>query len=403
MAEAAQPIPRTAPPTTSGLTMEQLVEKGGDKLFDYLDEPESGASEPKSPPSRAQPPAQDEEQQLRPPLPQEGEEEATRTPEEQTLDVLEDLGLLPEKVASETTQDPDAQQGDTPTTSVDLQQLSKTLGVDPENLVLADGQIRVRTKVDGVVEDKSLPEVLKGYQLQEHNTRTGMQLAQEREQWQAQKQQQEQQLHQQLQVAGSLLQQEEQALVQRYQAVDWDSLRAADPAQYAALQADYGREVAQAQSRRQHVEGELHRLQGEYSQRQHDHLQSLRDKESAALREAMGWNDDTAKVEKAKIVKYLTNGAGFQESEAAQIFDHRVGILADKAMKWDDLNKRLKATRQQVAAKQVHKQVTGGATNQGKGEGQKSRLKGAKAALAKSGSVEDGARVIEGIFGAELD
>ena len=117
----------------------------------------------------------------------------------------------------------------------------------------------------------------------------------------------------------------------------------------------------------------------------------------------MGWNDDTAKVEKAKIVKYLTNGAGFQESEAAQIFDHRVGILADKAMKWDDLNKRLKATRQQVAAKQVHKQVTGGATNQGKGEGQKSRLKGAKAALAKSGSVEDGARVIEGIFGAELD
>lgn len=383
--------------------MDQLVEKGGDNLFDYLDEPAPGAPKPESPSSRAQPPAQDEDQQLRPPSPSEGEEKATRTPEEQTLDVLEDMGLLPEKVASETTQDPDAQQGDTPTTPVDLQQLSTTLGIDPENLVLADGQIRVRTKVDGIVEDKSLPEVLKGYQLQEHNTRTGMQLAEEREQWQTQKQQQEQQLHQQLQVAGSLLQQEEQALVQRYQAVDWDSLRAADPAQYAALQADYSREVAQAQGRRQQVAGEVQRLQGEYTQRQNDHLKSLRDKEGAALRDAMGWNDETAKVGKSNIVKYLTNGAGFKEEEAAQIFDHRVGILADKAMKWDNLNKRLKATRQEVAAKQVHRQVIGGATNHGKGEGAKTRLKSAQAALAKSGSVQDGARAIEGILGAELD
>lgn len=398
MAEAAtQTLARNPIPEPTGVTMDQLVEKGGDKLFDYLDDPEPGqpsVSPPPRDPSPSHQPHDAASAQARDGGTGEG---ADLTPEQKVLEVLEDMDLVPEKTQAPGEEGEEgAPNGDTQAPAIDLQQLSTTLGVNPDQLVLGtDGQLKVRTKVDGVVEDKSIPEVLKGYQVEQHNTRTGMQLAQEREQWKQQQQQQQQQLTEQLNVASNLLAREEQQVQARYQSVDWASLRAADPAQYAALQADYMQEMGQVQAARQQAQV----AQQQAWEYQRSELQNLRSRELSALTEKMGWTEETRKDAQEKLVAYLTNGAGFRRDEVSQIFDHRVGVLASKAQKWDELNARLKSTRAKVAAAQVPKHAGGAPSTQGQGKAGVTKLNTAKKNLARSGSIDDAAAVFANIPG----
>ena len=323
----------------------------------------------------------------------EGEETKSKLTSELTLDqaTMEALGLQPPAEAGS-----DAE--GTEKIEVELETLAKYFGADQDLFSLKDGQVQVRTKVDGEVSDKSLSDLLKGYQLQKHTTQKSMELADERKQWEEQRQTQEQQLQQQFALANQLLQTESQEIQKRYAEIDWNKLRAEDPAQYAAFQADYGREMATVQQRQQQLYQAAQQTQQEQATKMQEQYTELRKAELQKLYNAMQWTPETAGEKVKPISQYLVGKAGYTPQQLEHIFDHRFVMLADKARQWDELQGRVKEIREKKVVP-IRKTPAGATSTEGADASAGRRKQAAMQQLKKSGSVEDAAAVFRQIPG----
>jgi hypothetical protein len=271
------------------------------------------------------------------------------------------------------------------------------LGVDPTAFVAGDdGVLRIRTKVDGQVEDKPLQDILKGYQLQEHNTRQGMELARQRQEWEQYRAQQEQQLAQHLQLAQQMTAQERKSIEERYSRLDWERIRHENPGQYSALIADYLREMSEAEQRSgqimQAMQATAQQREQEMAQRRAAYLQGQ--KEQFLVK--MGWTTEKATTEVKAMRDYLLDaGQGFRPEELEDLIDHRQAQIVWKAMQFDRIRssaqRKAKATADgQRPPREVPGTVAG---SQGRNPSRQSKLKRAKQNLAKTGGLQDAANV----------
>jgi len=158
-------------------------------------------------------------------------------------------------------------------------------------------------------------------------------------------------LQNQLAAAAALVKEAEAELAREYKAIDWKSLKEKDPAKYAADQLDF-------KARQERIEELKEKGKGAWRSavepQQAEALEALKERlaeENEKLLSAIPeWKDEkTRKAEKAQVVDYLTGTVGLTRDQVATVSDHRMIVLARKAMQFDALQTKTDVAKQKVA------------------------------------------------------
>jgi len=316
------------------------------------------------------------------------------TPEEVTEEVTEESveteteEEVVETESEETEVDPE---GDTEEEiTQEASQLAEYLGVDPDAVdVNDDGELVLKTKIDGKEGKATLAELLKSYQLEGHVNQKSMQLSDERKAFDAERETQKAQIAQELQQAKQLLEFAQNQTLAEYQSIDWQALREQNPAEYAALQQDYNARIQQISQVMNGIgQQSLQEQQQAFVQRRQKEAQMLLDK----LPE---WSDESvASRETADIAKYLLTN-GFSQNEVSTVVDHRAVIMARKAMLYDQM-KAEGEVKQEVAKKKVKKlpKVAKPGASKDKAQAKAEAQKAIRQKVKRSGNVDDVAAAI---------
>ena len=233
-----------------------------------------------------------------------------------------------------------AQDDNTPTYA-SLNELLTAHKIDPESVM----GLHVTAKIDGQEKQVPLSEVLKSYQLEGHVNNKSIELANQRTAFEQERQairtlaQQQLQQNQQL---GNLAQ---QMLNHDFNRVDWNGLRANNPAEFAALQAEF----QQRQQGIQQYMGQINaQVQHEEQQRQQALQQSIAAESERLMNLRPEWRDQSAFAKDRQQMTQYARSLGFQDAELGQIFDHRYMLVLHDAARYQAL---------QAATPQALKQV----------------------------------------------
>lgn len=195
-----------------------------------------------------------------------------------------------------------------------------------------------------------------------------------------------QQLAQKLTQAQTVL----QAQLQEQSQIDWHGLRETDPQEFLKQWHLYTERQAKLQSNIAEQQQLYQKHQAEQAETVSKYITEQQQELLAKLPE---WKDETkAKADRAQIRDYLKS-QGFEDAQINQIADHRFVLMAREAMLYRKTMESAKA-----AAKKVNT-LPGKVERPGGGEA--NALDGRTSAmrqLAKSGKVEDAARVFASIL-----
>lgn len=204
--------------------------------------------------------------------------------------------------------------------------LTKT-GIEPESF----RSLPVKVKIDGEEKLVPLSDVLKSYQLEGHVNNKSIELSNERRVFDEERQAVRQLAAQQLQRNEALSQAAQQILNQDFQAVDWQTLRATDPAEYSAKLADF----QMRQARVNELAQQIAQQRNEASQQDQQNLGARVAEERNRMLEARPqWRDEgTFAKDREQMVKYAKT-VGYTDAELNQVLDHRALLVLDAAARY---------------------------------------------------------------------
>lgn len=222
-------------------------------------------------------------------------------------------------------------------------------------------------KVNGEERQVPLNELLNGYSRTEDYKAKTAAVADERRQVEAERQTLETNLSaqfaNQLEEATNLFAQYDPVL-QEAQRINWDALKANDPAAYVAAQDAVNERVAAIQQMNRQVE----QTRAQHQQNQQTQIETERAQRfDFAADEIVKQNPELADEGKFKAfasesVEFL-KGVGFTGEEIIDALDHRVLTLADKARRWDaHLAARQSLPEKRVVPKSAVKPLTSDGT-----------------------------------------
>lgn len=221
--------------------------------------------------------------------------------------------------------------------------LATIFGVDPNQIAVNDeGQVSVKTKVGEEIANVPLADLIKNYQIEKAITKKGQALSDERKNFETERDGLRDKYTQAIQGAVGLVTAMEQQLLSGFNTVDWNKLRVDNPAEFAAKNAEFQNARMQIENIKQHVAGQAKQYAEELNQQKLNDLQKIVEKEQALLVEAIPEFGDVTKAEetKNKLWGYLTTTYKFSEQDLSQVFDHRLIVLANKAMLFDQLQQK---------------------------------------------------------------
>jgi len=270
-----------------------------------------------------------------------------------------------------------------------IQELAEALDMPLDDFL---AKIKGKVKVNGVEQDVTLKELRDGYQMEADYRRKTSELAEQRKAFEAERERIASEATRQFTEAQALTGMLEQQLMADYQAVDWSTLRATDPAEFAAKKQEFNERHAQIQGIKQNVHFELQQQQAMMSQKQTEQVQKMLAEESQRLAEAVPEFKDPvkAKAVKAELKDFLRT-FGYDDTEIGSIFDHRQVLIIRDAMEYRKLKSKGVEVKNKVAT--APKLQKPGTTT--KSAGEDARFRDAKTRLRKSGSVEDAAELIK--------
>jgi hypothetical protein len=264
-----------------------------------------------------------------------------------------------------------------------LTDIAKLLGADESALdVDEEGNVLVKTKIDGQEGKAKFQDLLKSYQLQGHVDKQVREAAEMRKAVEAQSQALQQQMAIQSQLSDHIA--EIKAIdreLAQFSNVDWSA--AFDQDHVAAAKADkYMRDL---QAARQNKVAEAQ--QAEYGLQQHQMglMQQKLQMETQALFQALpGWSKpEVAQKEKEMISSDLIS-RGFTQQEVGSLSDHRLLILAREAALYRQSQTKQGATEKVVrAAPKIIKPGSSQPSNRAV-----NNIKNIKAEVKKTGSRE---------------
>lgn len=202
------------------------------------------------------------------------------------------------------TDEPDSDvQAETDEPQLSTSDLAKYMGVDESMFDLDDdGNVIVKTKIDGKEGAAKFSELVKNYQLQGHIDNKAREVAEQQRLIQQRMAEVDQAAQSRLQHIESLSQVAQQELMREFQSIDWQTLRAIDPGEYAAKQADFQQRGNQIQSVLQ--QAQMQREQSQYQQ-QAQFNQFLERQRQILPQILPEWADqDVATKEKAEIKQW---------------------------------------------------------------------------------------------------
>ncbi len=215
----------------------------------------------------------------------------------------------------------------------------------------------VTVKIDGQTKAVPLAEVLKSYQLEGHVNNKSMQLSEQQKAFETQRQEAQQFVVSQIQAAQSLGQLAQQQLLGEYRSINWDALRAADPAQWAAKQMEFNNRNAQIQNHMQQVQQQLTVTQQQAQEQMQQQLLARLPAEQEKLMQYRPEWTDTNKFEADRTAAVKAGRSlGFNDAEISQWanWDSRFIIALDKIARFDALQAaRPEAAKRVRAAPQM--------------------------------------------------
>jgi hypothetical protein len=218
-----------------------------------------------------------------------------------------------------------------------VDELAESLGVTPQKLL----KLRLTAKVDGIESHISVQDALKSYQLEKHNNKKSMDLADRQKAWEADAAQRQQQLAQtqealgqRLKDASNLINVAQNELLADFQKIKWDELRENDPAEWSAKQREMEIRHLKIQQRSQQINTEIYQQQTETNVKQKAEFDKyVANQKTQLLAKVPEWGDPKiAEKKQAEVTRFLLDN-GYTREDIAQIYDHRHLLLVEKAMK----------------------------------------------------------------------
>ena len=270
--------------------------------------------------------------------------------------------------------------------------MAEHIGVPVEDLY----QIRVPIDVDGKRQELSIGEW-------KDRVRTGIGADTLEEQKQAFAQERkvvEQHLAQQNEAtrvafaeAGALIEAAEKQLMGDMERIPWAALREEDPAEWSAKQTEFKERQDAIKASKQELQekwkAQVETQQAEAKQQLQTHLQRERDALLVAIPE---WRDEAKFDSERKELRDYLSRSGFNDQEIESAVDHRLVLMARKAMMFDQQQTSASLSRKKVA--KVAKRVVSPGTTQGKQAAREDVLDRLKAQHKKTGNVDSAASLI---------
>lgn len=242
-------------------------------------------------------------------------------------------------------------------------------------------------KVDGQEVEVTQEELVNGYSRQQDYTRKTQELSQQRKTIE----QQQAELEQRDAIYSQLLPKMEAQLKGVLgEEPDWQRLYEDDPVGYVREKQLWDEQNQKLEA----VQAEQQRLQQESFAEQQKLIQQQVEEGQAKLLEVIPeWqNQEVANKEKAEIANYATNILGYTQEEINSVYDWRALLGLRKAWLSDKIAETVKKKPTQKAPARVARP---GTTNQPK---RQAPVKKAKQKLAKTGKIQDAAKVFEQII-----
>ena len=276
----------------------------------------------------------------------------------------------------------DAETKETPATEetqeVDAEASEETDSPEAE----AEAPVTITVKVDGKTQTISAEEAANGYQRYADYTRKTEQLAAERKTIE----EQAKAVHEERQTyATMLVALRDQLQETQPEEPDWAEVYRTDPVGYARRRDEWRDKADKIAA----AKFELDRLRGEERKEQEANLRKLQVEKRAQMFELMPvWKDPKVwEADRQAIIKYAREVGGYSTEEIANAYDPRAIVLFNKARLWDELQankpKPNAVKRPQVAAAGASRDTSS------------NKLNAAQQRLAKSGRIEDAAKVFE--------
>ena len=242
-------------------------------------------------------------------------------------------------------------------------------------------------KVDGQEVEVTQEELINGYSRQQDYTRKTQELAHQRKTFE----QQQAELAQRDAIYSQLLpKMEAQLQGELANEPDWDTLYNDDPVGYVREKQLWDQKKEKLQA----VTAEQQRLQQETMQSQQEQIRQMVEYGNQKLLEIIPeWqNPEVATQEKVAISEYAVNVLGYTPEEIQQVYDYRALLGLRNA--WLN-SKTQQAVKKKPTQKAPARVARPGTTNRPKTA---TPVKKAKQRLAKSGKVQDAAKVFEQII-----
>ena len=218
-----------------------------------------------------------------------------------------------------------------------LAALAAELGLDADKLTLSeDGEILVNLKVNGKNEQIDLKEAISQTQFSKANDEKARTLADERKTFESERVQVAQEYAARLQNVQAMGQMLEQQLLAEYNNVDWEALKASDPARFLVTQQEYQQRQQQLHQAGQQLGEQMRHMQEQQEGRDQAERAQILQQERAAMVESVPEWSDTEVMQKdlAEIVKY-GQSVGFSEDDLSNVIHNRELQVLRKAWLYD--------------------------------------------------------------------
>lgn len=270
----------------------------------------------------------------------------------------------------------------------ELSDIAQLLGVEESALdVDDDGKIVINKKVDGNVSKAKVSDLLKIEQTWEAAEKRLEDAKNKAKTIQQEASQKLEQVNAQFAVAAKLIESVESAIDEDAKGVNWAKLREDDPAEYSAKQLDLSKRREKVEKMKKDAldqyQASVRENKEQFEAAAKQYLQAEQQKLMEKLPE---WQDETvSRAEKGKISEYLMR-EGFTQEDIASASDHRLILIARKAMLYDQGQQK-----NEVAKKKILKvpKVMKPGTPKPAEQINRERLKEQKERLRKSGKMED--------------
>lgn len=272
----------------------------------------------------------------------------------------------------------------------DDQTLAAALGLPEDSLEYDDeGNVVFNAIIDGEATKVSMQDLVKSYQLEGHVNKKSMQLETDRREFETTRDQAYDHLTQKITVANNLIGAVEQQLLGELKGIDWDTLRATDPAEWAATRQYYTERVQWLEQMKAQTGSVQTELTAEQQKAQQDQYNAFMQGEvQKMLIDNPAWKDQAVMAkEVGEIGKFLSTKYGFTAEEIANHMDARMMRMVRDAMQFVSGKDTLKGKK---VPDNIPKFRTPGQQNVNRRDTTKARqVKAQKDAIRKSGGSVD--------------